>query len=447
MSDSNFTITNNMVRPELLCSTRLKGYIALIYSGDRIFCELPGKSVFSPKQYYDLDDLKGTNIIHRFINKDFTHATNLWNARKSYVATAEGCGEDNGHITHYLLDDMIIREICSWYTPMTIYSKEQLTELSGTMEMKTISLNLYEVIETGEYIYTINNVVYSEYFPLEWALTPCVLDGFICGPGTSPAHCTNCNYHQSVRGVFIGYCGNCVAEYPRERSCGYTHYGFRYPELFSKDPILDYYGEPHNTKSRGYDSNAECCLSGGPVPTGPDICDNQDDMDPFFETEVDYVERQKSYKILPSKRHPRRAYGRPSILHRETLHVRQTDEMTPDFIRYKLEEFFIANNIGMCDNNYSFPIGPRADWDHYRIEKRPTSWFCWTAVLYSDDGAEEAVAIHIRMYVSHVHTETNPAEIWLECNNFHGRNHRYWSMIKAMQNWILGEQDTPEVSF
>ena len=34
--------------------------------------------------------------------------------RKSYLMLFEGCSEEKGHIVHYLLNEMVCREICSF---------------------------------------------------------------------------------------------------------------------------------------------------------------------------------------------------------------------------------------------------------------------------------------------------------------------------------------------
>jgi hypothetical protein len=58
------------------------------------------------------------------------------------------------------------------------------------------------------------------------------------------------------------------------------------------------------------------------------------------------------------------------------------------------------------------------------------------------DGNDEA-ELHIRLYVSHVHTEETPADLILECNDIRGRNRNYWTIMKLMKQWILDEIDTP----
>ena len=197
--------------------------------------------------------------------------------------------------------------------------------------------------------------------------------------------------------------------------------------------------------THGYYRFAKGCLSGGPVPTGYDICDHPEDMDPFFETAVEIPNIPETDGGYISKRHPRRAYGLPIGEYRTVVKVKQTEQMSADFIRFKLEAFFTANNITVNDNNYSFPIGPRPEWDHYRRAITPNSWYCWNATLLYKN--EEPVILHIRLYVSHIHTAYRPATLLLDCTNVSGRNSGYWPMMKTLSKWILGTTDAPEIEY
>ena len=124
------------------------------------------------------------------------------------------------------------------------------------------------------------------------------------------------------------------------------------------------------------------------------------------------------------------------------LDVEQTDTMTPDFIRNRLEVFLKANsNIEITDNNFSFPIGQRPEWDHYRITKQPSAWFSWNAVFKCHEYQD--VEFEINLFVSNVHSVEHPARMLLECNRMYGRSTAYWNMMREIRAWILDETDDP----
>jgi hypothetical protein len=223
----------------------------------------------------------------------------------------------------------------------------------------------------------------------------------------------------------------------------------------------------------GYsETHSENCLSGGPLPSGKDICDDQSDLDPFNEDGDDddlYVtndDGSKTSSMRLSNIYPRRAYGvsgyslsfenKSSLDNPRTLtlvpravvpaipmfQLRYTDEMNPDFIRRKIEEFFSANDFEVTDNNYSFPIGPRADWDHYRVEKRPSYWYAWNANLKTQD---QVMKFEFRLYMSNpiVYGKGfKPVTIFLKCN-FQGDHDSGYKMIADMNDWIFERNRTP----
>ena len=190
------------------------------------------------------------------------------------------------------------------------------------------------------------------------------------------------------------------------------------------------------------------CLSGGEkLPTGPDICDDQSDVDPLREDKDDDVLCDKNIaKLRISQRHPRRAYGIPEIIEKEIVRTTCSDTMTPDFIRNKIEEFFAANGIEISDNNYSFPIGKRADWDDYRVEKRPHYWYAWNATLKSENPIRgDDVEIRMRLYLSNPKPDEFPQTMVLVCNNTSGRNVLYYSMLDSLGRWIFDETDSTDI--
>lgn len=424
----NAIVSGNM---DLVFNCKLTGYLACIRIGDKIFCEIAVSSrrtKISDPVYYDFYDFCywGRQNTLRMIVEEFS--SQKTEEELEYLATK--------------------------------YTLTQLRDMSSNTDTTPdkVVVSIKEVKNTGELIYIIDNVVYSEHFPLEWALTPNKDEsGYTYGPGTSNTHCLNCCISGSLCGVFIGYCGNCsYYGYRLSRGHGFRVDGqeMRWHDDSENIPksAMETYLYNVDLQKIGY-TESDVCLSAGRAPTGPDICDDQSDLDPLREDEVDEI-RVSSGGIRASKRHPRRAYGIPSIIGTEIVNVGVTDTMTPDFIRHKIEEFFAANAIEVTDNNYSFPIGRRENWDHYRIEKHPNYWYAWNAILKSESDGGEDVKIRMRLYLSNPLRAKKqqedgeikePANMILECQNQKGRNLVYHSMIKSLGDWILGQTDSTDI--
>uniref|UniRef100_A0A6C0JXQ8 Uncharacterized protein n=1 Tax=viral metagenome TaxID=1070528 RepID=A0A6C0JXQ8_9ZZZZ len=445
--------TYNIIGPQLFTRASFKGSVVFVKlrGTGKIFCEL-GVSLYGQQKYYDLDDFFGTNVIRRCATSEFGNSSEtLWDARKPFLSLTEGCRDARGWMARYLFDDMIMRELCTFMTAeITPRSLAEVETLGSVKEDRTVA-HIYQT-RTGNFIYIIDNVVYSEYFPVKWALAPGTLEYengvAIMGPGTLPNHCGNCNYYGSFHGVFLGYCVNCAREYGYTRGPGFIDQGVEYEGEAERDCIRATYLSGIDLATLGYNIEPEekynNCLAGGNTPTGPDICDDQENMDPVRENVVDeYKEADpNTYNtIVLSKKYPRRAYSMPFMKYRIVVEEEQTDTFTPDLIRHKMESFFAENDIEVIDNNYSFPIGPRPEWDCYRITKRPSVWFYWIAT-FRCTGYED-IQLEIRLYVSNVHTAEHPAKLLLECNNVSGRSPGYWPMMRAMNAWLLGETDNP----
>lgn len=62
--------------------------------------------------------------------------------------------------------------------------------------------------------YMVDGIKYHICFPVEWAMNHLIFD---IGEGdkhqTGPIGCRNCEVYGYVRGVFVGYCSNCLNEY------------------------------------------------------------------------------------------------------------------------------------------------------------------------------------------------------------------------------------------
>ena len=448
--------SSNVTNPKLFTNAYFKGYVVFVNAG-KIFCEV-GSSLFGEQKYYDLDEFCGTNVIRRCATGQFGNsADTVWDVRKPFLSLAEGCVDARGPIPHYLFDDMIMRELCTYMTgeitPRTL--AEVQARVRGSVQEDRTVANMYQT-RGGKFIYVIDNVVYSEHFPVEWALSHGTFESRgrtdIMGPGTSKHHCGNCSYYGSLHGVFLGYCVHCAREYGYARGNGFIDQGvIDYGEEEDGLPPATYLSGLDLT-TLGYNPDPaekyNNCLAGGELPSGPDICDNQEDMDPVIEDAVDeYIQGSTLAHRgnVRSKKYPRRAYGMPFAKYRAVLECEQTDTMTPDLIRDKMDIFLAANGIEVTNNNYSFPIGPRPEWDHYRITKRPSTWFEWTAMLLRQ--GEEDVRLEIRLYVSNAHSAEHPAKLLLECNNVSGRSSGYWDMMRYLKAWLLGETDSPMIVF
>lgn len=72
----------------------------------------------------------------------------------------------------------------------------------------------------GDY-YVIDGIKYDAHFPEEWARDhkdfeqESPYEEFLAMTG--PEKCGNCAFYGTLRGVFVGYCGNCAREYNFER--------------------------------------------------------------------------------------------------------------------------------------------------------------------------------------------------------------------------------------
>jgi len=424
----------------------------------KIFCECFGGHLYGYPKYYDLDHFSGNDdLIARCVSGNFSNTNNsLWDDRASIVKLSYGCSSAKNPIANYLFDNMIMRELCTYIAAnITQYSLQDVESIGNIRER--VLMHVYTT-KQNKTVYVIKNVIYTGLFPIEWALNPETYDWefegkinhFIMGPGTSKNHCDNCNFYGSFHGVFIGYCSNCAKRYEFSRGKGFTSQGVEYngEDGDMNETIGVSYLKGVELVSLGYhdatDDKYNNCLTGGTVPNGPDICDNQDDMDPVRENEIDEYNHDLTDAIespWPSKRYPRRAYSNQhATLFNKVLIVNHSDVMTPDFIRHKLEIFFKVNNIKITDNNYSFPIGPRPEWDHYRITKQPYSWYAWNLSLETSSHYYHTIGlVEMRLYLSNVHSKDRPAVISLECNQVSGRSPLYRPMIRLLKSWILDE--------
>lgn len=71
-------------------------------------------------------------------------------------------------------------------------------------------------------------IYYDIHFPLNWIFNeefkmyPCSNNNIDLNSLTGPNHCTNCRDYGVYKGVFIGYCLNCAAEFENKRGNGMT---------------------------------------------------------------------------------------------------------------------------------------------------------------------------------------------------------------------------------
>ena len=422
-------VSDNMT---LVLNCDFKGYLVFVRFGNYIFCEIvvSTRLGMNYQVYYDFSHLQ------------------CWSRKNTIRMILEEYSkqEPSEHLAlKYTLEE--IRSLCELY-----YTFDETVDPIAVLNNSKQVVNIKQVKKTGELIYILDNVVYSEHFPLELALDPHKDGVNIAGPGTSKSHCLNCNTAGSLRGVFIGYCGNCAYYYYKmSRGRGFNGNGQECPNLHPNaehDSSMAPYLFGVDLQNIGY-VDTDTCLSGGWVPTGPDICDDQSDLDPVRESENDSdIFNANDSHMRESKRHPRRAYGIPNhCTSSKFIEAQITDNMTPDFIRNKIEQFFAANDIEVIDNNYSFPIGPRESWDHYRVEKRPNYWYAWNAIFKSEPivGGED-VNIRVCLYLSNPKTDTSDTRtMLLTCNNVKGRSNAYYSMKTTLGDWILGNTDSTDI--
>ena len=199
-------LNTNIYNAKLTFGCSLIGSISCITFGNRIFFEVSPERYFAGLEsgvYYDLSDFehhKTASAIRMIIygRGDLEHKLPIKHSFDGIKKMCELCYLDNSDI-----------------------------DISAVLSNR-INVNIHGVQKNDDFIYIIDKVVYSEHFPLKWALSPgkCIDTKIIFGPGTSSAHCTNCNNIGGFHGVFIGYCINCsVYEYKLTRGYGFIDNG------------------------------------------------------------------------------------------------------------------------------------------------------------------------------------------------------------------------------
>ena len=61
--------------------------------------------------------------------------------------------------------------------------------------------------------YVVDGEKYCVYFPIAWAHTHITFYNKGFQQDTGPKKCGNCKTYGSIRGVFVGYCSNCLKTY------------------------------------------------------------------------------------------------------------------------------------------------------------------------------------------------------------------------------------------
>jgi len=61
--------------------------------------------------------------------------------------------------------------------------------------------------------YMVNGTKYHTRFPVEWAIDHKTISEGNYDVGSGPIECGNCEAYGSIRGVFVGYCSNCLRNY------------------------------------------------------------------------------------------------------------------------------------------------------------------------------------------------------------------------------------------
>jgi hypothetical protein len=66
--------------------------------------------------------------------------------------------------------------------------------------------------------YIVDNIKYHIRFPIDWAISHKTFTyPGLPGYGTGPKQCFNCRDYGSFRGIFVGYCSNCLIDYNNDR--------------------------------------------------------------------------------------------------------------------------------------------------------------------------------------------------------------------------------------
>ena len=73
------------------------------------------------------------------------------------------------------------------------------------------SLPLFQGAQ-GSY-YLVNGYKYHPCFPVHWAMNHKTFYHGKHEARSGPIDCPNCRTHGSIRGVFVGYCSNCLKDY------------------------------------------------------------------------------------------------------------------------------------------------------------------------------------------------------------------------------------------
>lgn len=99
--------------------------------------------------------------------------------------------------------------------------------------------------------YVVDDVKYHLRFPIDWALNHKKFQEGDNEIYTGPVECKNCAIHGSIRGVFIGYCRNCLQYYnDLNDNCRGIMYmpGFS-AELFEDEDLWYQYPYMHGVKT------------------------------------------------------------------------------------------------------------------------------------------------------------------------------------------------------
>jgi hypothetical protein len=98
------------------------------------------------------------------------------------------------------------------------------------------------IINEQDQFYLIGDQKYHVKFPIDWALFDVSFIGSDFGSG--PEYCPNCKGYNSINGIFIGYCSNCLQRYESVgmfRGRNLDNRMATYIEWFSNDAIAETY--------------------------------------------------------------------------------------------------------------------------------------------------------------------------------------------------------------